>query len=396
MDAILKSIFESPLAFGVFVIGFGAGMVLTIVAWKHNTDGKENRGLKDPRVTVLAYGSIGLVAVLIADWDKFVPDAGILPSIFAVTYLFGFVSAAFIVLFFGFVFVWLIALSIQRRYTNCDAGIWLRWPLDFVFKGYAYCHESINNAKQQDGDSKCAKLEESIDNYRNLVSGGSKNLGGSIAAAHRYISGLDNINAAVTFENILKGICEFTNPWINAHPSSSTNANVMLAHKIGNSPHGVIPNFKWHDEISHILVIQHYANLNSTTATHRFALPVEPMANGEWKDRVLPGAPSAFLTRQPQVVRKGHVDFNEKIPNKTRKEINSYLDMQNFNCFFSFVIAMCDGDHPIGVVNIEASRDESESPINKEMLDELNLVLQPHFMLLGMLLYREKNQGNGP
>lgn len=374
----------------LLVIGFLVGLVLTPVAWRTKAEGFE--GWKDPRLKVLSYGSIGLVAALIADWDSVFKGVQLPRYEILLTYTAGFALAVFVALSLAIIWIFIAGLQIHWAQSNPYTSQWFRGPLDYLHNGYGYWQERVDLAIAERAENPCAEIHDALTSYRQLSSKAANNLAGRLALLQRNLDDPRTSPPEVTCDRILDDLRIIADPWLQPAEPMSINANLMIAVPYREPlPPGVRLAFTWEAEpkrYSHLLVIKRYADPNNTSVPLGFSLPVENIHRRGWEDRVLPGAPHAFVHNGPAVVDQAELRFAQAVPNHVQHEMESYIRGKKFNFFVSLVIPIRRKDWPMGVVNIEANRDPKAAPFTQSALEELNLVLQPYCALLGVLMSR--------
>jgi hypothetical protein len=114
----------------------------------------------------------------------------------------------------------------------------------------------------------------------------------------------------------------------------------------------------------------------------RIVLPVETAANA---DLSLPGAPEAFVTDRSVITNKATISYRPRLPRKTRGDVEAYFARDEFrNCQSITCIIVPTSQEPIGVINLESSREHlvGEGP---EVAGRICVALQPFASLLSNL-----------
>lgn len=352
--------------------------ILTVIGWKK--DASESEWHDDPRFKALSYGLVGLVVAVIGDWKSIFHDLRVERSEFVLLYGAGFIIGTVATLLFSTVGCMIASPKGHR----------LEDAIHFLFVGYGPWRDqrlSRNNTQT----STQREVDRVVTRYRTIGALISDAMAANILATLNVLRDPDGHTASDACERVLGSIgpiVEFAVPQIAA---GSVNANLMLAVPFDDilTKRALVPSFTWEHDVApaygHGLVLTCYANHDATSAPPDLVLPVENRQIDGWEDRVLPGAPKAFLSQELELIGRNEVAFGSGVPTRIQEEIRRYFDGQNFNFFISLIIPIRTNGHPIGVVNIEGRLKRGESLPDEKEVDFLKGVLHPICSTLGML-----------
>jgi hypothetical protein len=134
-----------------------------------------------------------------------------------------------------------------------------------------------------------------------------------------------------------------------------------------------------------------YLRLEYTTKAHaNIVVPFELKSD---HDRLLPGAPEAFVLKEPVIINDtSRLRFRGNTPTRSTDAMKNYLARQEFNSFASFPIL--HGENVVGVLNIDARPTDVFGRTGTERA-ELGRFLLPLTTCLGLILARIR-PGDGP
>lgn len=196
---------------------------------------------------------------------------------------------------------------------------------------------------------------------------------------------------------VLQMVCGITNSYLNHKGEMTVNANLMKQGEIASFVDPESNRFysqvyffdpmREASSYSDVLVLSATAH-EEASVPNTFALPVDSDA-----DRLLIGAPKAFVTGQIQVVEntKDREHVNTLLhgqPPSVCESIHKYFENQSFESFVS--IPLTDGKTTVGVLNIQA---DSPHIMGEDMVHKADLCrfLKPLCSVLTAIIFRERS-----
>jgi hypothetical protein len=303
------------------------------------------------------------------------------------------VSKARLLLFYLLAFVFGAALVVVGigivlliKYTYIKAVTPEQYPappfsplIDYLFYGYRFVREEYSKGLLRRDQQNQEKRNEFLPEYGKQVSH-------AVAAVSAYADNPNDITRAEITKTILTAICFVMHLY---HPNERGlwfNANCMIAYDRNRVPPDVKKRvlFTWGDLDRYEYYLLLYAYADSKGAQN-FSLPVEPKNVGDSYNRVLPGAPQAFLLNETVICDNiRDIQYLEAVPSSVREQIGAYF--QGRTTFQSFAcLNVAFGGRQVGLVNIESSHRDIFGA-NQEHKAELEALLFPFCFLLGFLI----------
>ncbi len=235
--------------------------------------------------------------------------------------------------------------------TNSYAAQPLRCVLDFLSWGYEYYTDKLDDADKQrqpgqDGAGTeedrrrvpqtfhCNRACRKLSGRQSIVGCELRNQPERGRAKRGYASGYGCDSAirasATSFQTAEPAPrITFSATRTTCLPCRSTKATHRMKRNAVHFAGGLL---EYGCVFSHILVLKEYAN-DSNNLPRPFAIPV-PNKAAKWEERVLPGAPEAFLNESSYLVG-GTVQFGSGVPKSVQDEVKKYFAKQPFKCFVS-------------------------------------------------------------
>jgi len=368
---------QSPVEACFLILGAGIGVCYGFDGWTASK--KDEKFAGATRLANLKYAVLGLFGVLIT---KFLKKYGITAETdrLFLFYLMGLFPAAVTT-------IALMTVYIARKYAS------LRWGhtgkflppgfdpvLTYLFFGFR------RYTVEADAAWKVAKQTET-DRSRTFDAGFLRKYEEQLSSAIAAVGSAQDVPASKEFvaKIILKCIQAVVTAYYPETDGLKVNANYMVAYPKDKRPDGLNDRLKFADaDISiygHFLVIEGYADAEDGDD---IILPVIDENQTDWEDRVLPGAPRAFLKRTTDVISDtGQISFPPKIPDETKAKIKDFLQRKSFRSFAS--ISILHGSDRLGVVNIESNRGYVFGNSEQDKVNVDNS-LRPFCYLLGFVI----------
>jgi len=326
------------------------------------------------RVRNLLWLVTGAVGVILADWKRLAgsaPDAGFL----LVSYLLGAIAGA---LFGLVVIVAFLALSI--RYANHRRGVADQLPhgliVDYLHYGYAHyqqmrakLEEAKSGAQEQiriavdealakahrdnaarEQEERLVRMERDA-SVQDLIAALVHGIASVLAESNRERQ-RERQNEVI--DAVLGGIKAAV---LNQARSDLTGLRIHVNHMTfvpiadATEEEREAALFRFGDEERYTgLLLLHRAAGGSALET--VVLPVDGRVND--RDRLLPGAPEAFVHGKAAIVNSRSIKCNDGIDQETQSAIRRFFEAVDFESVASIPISGKGG--PMGVVNIESSR----------------------------------------
>jgi len=375
----------TPIEISTSLIGMAVGACYGLDGWV----GAKKKTVElryTPRISNLKYGITGFFAILIADLSKF--DEHVDKPRLLVFYVVGFLVVAAIV-------IALMALSIHCdnvRYRRSHPEISL--PPEFgpvktyVQGGYAdyLAHLETTRLKAEEGQKQrqqdyetafLPRYAEQLQSATLAVSRVQSDPGIKVEVAKEI---LDNIRSVViAYYRQTEGLVVDAN-YMVAYPKTAPPATLQARLQFV-EPGAPLTVY------GHFLVIEGYARGQSAD---KLILPVMGEDQQNWKERLLPGAPEAFMTGLTSIINDTREipddAFQPRVPASVQAGIKAFLRKKAFQSFASVCIR-CGRDDidQIGVVNIESSK-KNVFGVTEEEHRKVDNLVRPFCYLLGLVI----------
>jgi len=406
---------DEPVNLIVLSTGFVIGFLYVCFSWR----GKQAAGSAvkdDPRIRGFIWGLTSAGIIVIGDWQKFLQMAYGEPVVhFSRAALLGYYLGGFI----GGTIITIAGLAIKIGYDSSRTNAAHRnifteegfSPiLEFLLYGHTVFQERAARTIEK-YKSSAATTNAHLDQLQAIVAEKTLEvevLNGKISRRRKIqtetsdilINAIDGylsfiikkLDERTVCRGLLRNIISITAYYVGAN-ATNINANYMLAEHRRNLTDADIAEakFRYGDSSRYItfLSLKEYAR----KGTNIIRLPVEPVHDQhDWQDRTLPGAPDAFLRREPVYCDKHNIDFGREVPPEVRRSQQRYFSTQSFDAIVSLPIMPAlgynSGSAPIGVLNIDLLWDSGEnSSFDFDFhLAELAALLLPCTSLLADIL----------
>ena len=327
---------------------------------------------------VVTYGLGGLLVTVVADWKRLLP-AKASENVDAVSLLANY-GGGFIVAMALVIVCYIAMIYVTSRGSGYPP---FQAVLDFLFYGYGHFTGRLEQHRTSQQVQRA---------FTEATGKAAQYLAAIVLRTHRYLANPNDDARKDLYREILDAITTQCTPFLSGGSGYESNANYMLAVPIEKITQQQKDSTRFlsgpMDDLSHLLVLCDYAK--EAGALDSFSLPVPKMV-GDWEERVLPGAPEAFLRKKMVVVGGGSTPFGSGVPKKVREDITDFFKKQSYRCFVSLIVPLRVDGFPIGVVNVESNHDGIVRHPNREkVLVEMRDLLQPYCALLGLLLAYKK------
>lgn len=356
-------------------VGVLLGFIFSTSGWKGSQRSSELKN--DPRVRSLTWAIGAGALAFLGSWKELLEDDHISRSAIGGFYIMSFILSVLI----GVVIMTTIVVAGARKARKRDPNLWpergFSPVLEFWAHGYQHYQDRLSDLMEKNRrDADAHALEE----LRSIVNNAAEGLAACILAVKKG-------EERLVIEYILRQMVAISRYYLQTN--SHVNANWMLAlhpHQLTASDRKEI-RYTFDDEnrYQYFLALKGYM---TKSYAQSFLLPVERGDKAGMR-KILPGAPEAFVRRQPVVVSVKSLDWARDVPEKIRQEVTEYFFTQPFKSFVSLVIPG-EENTPLGIVNIESDNDEATQ--DKERMQQLIASLQPFLALLSLMIRLEGAQ----
>jgi hypothetical protein len=407
------------ICYFVLLVGVCMSFLYVSFSWR----GKSSPGSdfkEDPRVKGLLWGLSGALIIIIADWQRFLQAASdtetiSIPRLILLGYYVGgFVIGTIIFLIMSAGSIIAECKRINNRYPHVFLNEGIIPVLDFLIYGYNDYQEKVskaidkhkNHSSTSTNNSRITELETSlIEKAEDIDSLSSQLLRRrrlSIEMGEILITAMDlhrgyfsrKLHAPEACRSLLRHAISISAFYTGIN-AGNINANFMLAeHKSNLSEEDITAAKFMFGDISRyerFLSLKDYAK----KGTNIIRLPVEPFDDHNWIDCTLPGAPKAFLSREPTICYKSDVTFGNAVPEAIREAQLKYFATQSFDAIISLPLMASlnytSPSLPLGVVNIDITLSSDTVDIDEVGgdINELEALLLPCNALLADILCAE-------
>jgi hypothetical protein len=406
---------KDTLEWILLLVGCAMGVFYGFDGWRGSLEELE---LKDsPRVKNFIWVATVAFATIIADFKIVDPDVK-KPQLL-LFYLAGFMVVSLLV-----VLGWAAAIFLKFSYTKIFDSV--NYPLppfapvwDYLRYGYGYHSQRYEEAlkRSRDYDLERSKqeqvrlnaefqafrggaeqeiralrkrereLQESRGHVDKFLPAYFKQIPVAIAAVDHFRSQPDPTTRAFVIKQILQSITAVVVEYYGEVPGLRVNSNYMVAYPKTSAPQDLDSRlrYSWGDRsrYDYFLSLEEYA---FDVGREDFVLPVESKGKANYMDRVLPGAPLAFVRNMAVVVDDTRsIEYPRGIDSGVVSEIKNYFEVKwaDFKSFACLNIA--GGGKQLGIVHIESNR-EFVFGKSAEKQEEILSLLQPFCLLLGNII----------
>ena len=406
---------SNTLEWILLVLGCAIGVFYGFDGWRGSL---ENVELKDsPRVKNFIWAVVTAFGIFIADFKTI--DASVQKPRLLLLYLVGFLLLSTIVVLF-----WAAAIAVKFTYTRffeadnyplppfTPVADYLRYGYEYYSKRYEAALERsrVNEVEQcrRDSQKKANEFEQyrlevepELEHLRELkneleqvrhhtdsfLPAYIEQVALAIAAVDHYRSRPDDATKSFVARQILQSIRAVVLEYYGEVDGLLVNANYMIAYHKSSPPKDWSSRlrFGWEpvSRYEYFLALEEYA---FDVGRENFVLPVESKSDPRYMDRVLPGAPHAFVTNMPVVVDDiRQIVYPSGVEAKVADDIREYFHLK-WTDFKSFACLNIVGQgNQLGIVHVESNM-ESVFGSSEEKKQQIMSLLQPFCLLLGFVI----------
>ena len=351
----------------VDIASIALGMIVgTIYAFSGFRDeGKSDALIDNSRVKNLVYILGGLPLTLLGDFSKV---TGGQPLQLTGYYLLAVVVTALIIIVVVTIVLAISARALVSRDSRYAGIEPYELALVYLHSGFR-AYRDAKEAAIAKAESKVIPAHEALWNFNSLL------------IAERHFAS-NPASGPVVFDQVLAAISTAAQGYLFHIPGAAFVVNYMVAVPRAAATPQQLSLLRFNDpppndNCSHLLVVMKY---QAGALAPFISLPVRA-AN----DYVLPGAPEAFVRKQPQIMsRKVAFPPKSPIPAAIQTDIGEFFLRAEFESVLS--IPLVRGSDCVGIINVESRG--KDAFVEMEPVSRLVRALQPHCTLLAYMLER--------
>jgi hypothetical protein len=398
----------------LLLVGCAMGVFYGFDGWRGSLKDLE---LKDsPRVKNFIWVATVAFGTFIADFKIVDPD--VKKPRLLLFYLTGFMVVSLLV-----ILGWAAAIFLKFSYTKLFDAI--NYPIppftpvwDYLRYGYGYHNQRYEDALKKSRDNELERrkqeleransvfeeyrqqAEQQIDELKKEITiqqsrrhidaflpAYFKQIPLAIAAVDHFRMRPDRATRTFVAKQILQSIAAVVFEYYGEVPGLRVNCNYMIAYHKSSPPKDLSSRLRYswgdHSRYDYFLSLEDYA---FDFGREDFVLPVEGKGTPGYLDRVLPGAPLAFVRNMPVIVDDTKTleyakDTDPGVVEESKKYFEGKReDFKSFAC-----LNILGGGKQLGIVHIE-SNTEFIFGKSKNKTEEILSLLQPFCLLLGNVI----------
>lgn len=355
-------------------VGIIVGLVFAVAGWRGSAKSVELKD--DPRIKSLKWAVVIGLAGFFSSWKEILNDDKVSRAAIGSFYVIALVATLLVALSSMALAAIYRARSVQKTSPQCWPTSGFSPAVEFLSYGYQHfqnaLREAIDRKVEDDQGKELADLKK-------VVSEAARSLAASLVTTDSYLA--KGGSAQDLIAAVLSQISAISRYYLRT--KSHVNANWMLTVRAEDLAAGDRKRIKFaFDDIERYPFFLALKDYGDKKGARNFILPVEN-DDTEGLERALPGAPEAFVRRNPVYVSIKDLKFGSKIPREMQKEISKYFSEQPFTCFLSLIL-FGDDQTPLGIVNVESDNDGQE--LDEDRIRELAVALEPFLALLSLII----------